>query len=278
MEKEVIENQPAPEVADVKAPEGQAPKADVQNVSVQTPNDAAKTTATNSETKGQPEVDYRKSYDELRPQFTRTTQELARLKQQYGLSTRELAELKKGYEQLASQMESVTNQPVSPEEFLKNLQTQGPKALDGYFDKRFKQIKSEYEKAYATERERSLALEAGFEKMRRSMDKSNYPDFDQLESTMQELLDAENCPIDTNKLSIGEIYDALYKLARSKHSEEAIKAAEEMGRKSAEAALVKESVTTVTGGGKASSTSNPAEINDLTKLRQYFVSQIGEAE
>lgn len=278
MEKEVIENQPAPEVAEVKAPEGQAQKADVQNASEQTPKASETKTAPNTETTGQPEVDYRKSYDELRPQFTRTTQELSRLKQQHGLSTRELAELKKGYEQLAAQLETVTNQPVSPDEFLKNLQTQGPKALDSYFDKRFKNIKSEYEKAYASERERSLALEAGFEKMKRSLDKTNYPDFDKLEATMQEVLDAENCPIDTNKLSIGEIYDALYKLARSKHSEEAIKAAEEMGRKSAEAALVKESVTTVTGGGKAGSTTNPAEINDLSKLRQYFVSQLGEAE
>lgn len=278
MEKEVVENQPAPEAVDVKPAEGQATKADVQNVSAQAPKVSETKTAPNAETVGQPEVDYRKSYEELRPQFTRTTQELARLKQQYGLSTRELAELKKGYEQLAAQMESVTNQPVSPEEFLKNLQTQGPKALDSYFDRRFKSIKAEYEKAYTSERERSLALEAGFEKMKRSLDKTNYPDFDKLEATMQEVLEADNCPIDTNKLSIGEIYDALYKLARSKHSEEAIKAAEELGRKSAEAGLVKESVTTVTGGGKAGSKVNPAEINDIAKLRQYFVSQLGEAE
>jgi hypothetical protein len=114
--------------------------------------------------------------------------------------------------------------------------------------------------------------------MKRRLDTKNYPDFEQLETQMQELVESDKCPIDFNKLSISEIYDTLYNLARSQHSDKAIQQAEQLGRKSAEAALAKESQTTVAGGGKSGSITNPTEIKDIKKLREYFVAQLGEAE
>lgn len=281
MEKEVVANQPAPSVADVKAPEGQATKADVQNASVQAQKDTPKTTATTSEPPAQPEFDVRKSYEELRKEFTRRTQSESQLKKQYADAVSQLQSLHDSHKQLASMIQQATKKPIDPEQFIADLQKQGPAALDAYLEDklggRLKEIEDKYNKQYMDVATRNFTLEAELEKVKRLHDTARYPDFDKLLPTMEALADPETCPIDMSKLSIAEIYDALYKLARSQHSEEAIKAAEELGRKSAEAALAKESVTTVAGGGKAGSTTNPADM-PLDKLRQYFVSQIGEAE
>lgn len=281
MEKEVVENQAAP-VVEQPATEGQASKADVQNASVQAQKEAPKTTATESEPTAQPEFDVRKSYEELRKEFTRRTQEESQLKKQYAASMQQLKALQDSHKSLAQMIEKATEKPVNPEQFLRDLQTQGPAALDAYLEKklggRVKEVEEKYNKQYEDAYNRSLVLEAELEKFKRISDSTTYPDFKTLLPTMQAIADSENCPVDFKNLPISEIYDTLYKLAKSQHSEEAIKQAEQLGQKRAEAALAKESVTTVAGGGKAGTTSNPAEINDLGKLRQYFVSQLGEAE
>jgi ribosomal protein S11 len=76
-------------------------------------------------------------------------------------------------------------------------------------------------------------------------------------------------------MGIAECLDALYKLAKDRSSEQAIQEAVKIGEKKAEEKLVKESKTTVTGGGKSSGSAVPDfnKIDDVVKLRE-IVSQL----
>ena len=138
MEKEVVENQSAPaaEVAEVKSAEGQVVKADVPNASVQAQKDAPKTTATTSDTDAQPEFDVRKSYEELRKEFTRRTQNESQLKKQYADSLMQLQSLQESHKQLAQMIQQATKKPIDPEQFIADLQKQGPAALDTYLEEK----------------------------------------------------------------------------------------------------------------------------------------------
>jgi hypothetical protein len=243
-----------------------------QDAAVQSDKPAAK-----GETTGQPEFDVRKSYDELRKQFTKVTTDYSRDRKTWNQTLSELQTLKQSHGQLAQLLTKATKAPVNPEQFMRELQSQGPEALTAHVKELIQAETAQMQEAYTEQANRALLLEAQLEKLYRRQDAENYPDFKQLEPVMQEIADSENCPIDWGQPT-AVIYDTLYKLARSRSSEDAVKAAEEFGRKTAEHQLGKEAATAVPGGGKAGAPLDPSKIKDISKLREYFVSQLGEAE
>lgn len=220
--------------------------------------------------------DVQKSYDELRKQFTKVTQDYSRDRRTWNTTLSELQAIKSSNAKLAEMISKATERQVSPEQLMSELQTQGLKALDPYFDRKLQGATAQLQNAYTEQANKALLLEAQFEKLVRRMDTANYPDFQQLEAVMQEIADAEDCPIDWNQPT-PVIYDTLYKLARSHSSEDAVKAAEEFGRKQAERQLGKEAATAVPGSGKGSVSTDLSKI-PLDQLRALFVSQLGETE
>jgi uncharacterized protein (DUF2267 family) len=204
-----------------------------------------------------------KSYGDLRKEFTRRTQYESELKKQIDTLSKAFAE--------------ATKEEISPEDFIKAIQTQGVKAFHPLKDQWTKEIREEYDKSLTEEKNARMSLQTNFEIMRREMDSSNYPDFAQLKDAMNDIANSDNCPVDWSQ-DTGVVLDTLYKLARSYSMENAIREAKSIGSKEAEAKIAKESATAVAPGGKSGGPTNPTDIKDLSKLRQYFVSQIGEAE
>jgi chromosome segregation ATPase len=268
--QEVVENPKASEPV-VEAGTEQAVKTD--NASVQASKDSSTVPATEAKTETQPEIDYRKSYDELRPQFTKTTQELSRLKREYGMTTKELQSLKQAQEQFAKQLAAATEKPIDPAQFIQDLQTQGPKAFDNYLKKHLDSLRSDYQTSYEKVANQNQVLEANLEVMKRERDSKNYPNFGDLKEEMQALADSGKVPDEVFTKPVGEVYDYLYNLVKSQHSEEAIKKAEEFGKNKAEAAIAKESATTVASGGNGDVTiANPSKMN-AAQLRKHFIAQ-----
>lgn len=225
-----------------------------------------------SEPTTQPAFDVQKSYDELRKQFTKVTQDYSKDRKTWNQTLNELQTLKQSQTKIAELLSRVTEQPIDPAQFLQDLQTHGPKAMDGYVNKRIQAETEKLQSQYVEQANKALLLEEKLEKMSRRMDKTNYPDFEQLEPIMAEIADPSNedCPIDFNQ-PVGVIYDALYKLARSRSSETAVLAANEAGRREAEATIRKEAASAVPGGGKGVSTTPDLKGMSAAQLRQHFI-------
>lgn len=223
------------------------------------------------------EFDPRTSYDSLVKQLETVNKSYGELRREFTRRTQYESELKKQIESLSHAFAQATEEEVSPEDFIKALQTQGIKALNPLKDKWTKDLQTSYETALQERDGQLLNLRTQFEIMRRQQDVTNYPDFAKLQETMQQLAESENCPVDWNQ-DPAVVLDTLYKLARAVSAETAVKQAKQLGRQEAEAQLAKEAATSVATGGKSGATSNPKEIKDIKKLREYFVSQIGEAE
>jgi chromosome segregation ATPase len=241
--------------------------------SVQAVKDGSTDLTKKADTKPQPEIDYRKSYEELRPQFTKATQKLSALEKEYGMTKKELATLRQAQEQFARQLAAATEKPIDPAEFIRDLQTQGPKALDGYLQKHISELKKDYEQAYSKISAQNTALEARVEVLRRENDPKNYPNFAELKDAMEEIVNEGKVPDEVFARPIGEVYDYLYNLAKAQHGEEALKQAEQFGQKKAEAAIAKESATTVAAGGNGDvNVANPSKMS-ASELRQYFIAK-----
>jgi len=220
----------------------------------------------------QPAFDVQKSYGELRKEFTKVTQDYSRDRKTWNQTLTELQALKQSQAQMAELLSKATEQPIDPAQFMQDLQTHGPKAMDKYLQARVQEQTKQIREAYTEQANTALLLEAKLEKLHRKLDTTNYPDFAQLEATMNEIAESEDCPIDWNQ-PISAIYDALYKLARSRSSEDAVKAAEKFGAAQAEKQLGKEAATSVPGGGKGGSVTVDPRSMTAPQLRQYFISQ-----
>jgi len=221
--------------------------------------------------------DPRTSYDGLKSQFENLNKSYSEIRRAYTQSTQGYSDLKKQMDQMVKALSEATKEEVSPEDFMKSLQSQGVKAFDPLRQQWTSEVKSEYEKALEERDTQITQIQTQFEVMRRELDATNYPDFAKLKPIMNELANSENCPVDFNQ-PIGIIYDALYKLAKTVSAEQSVKEAHSRGIKDAEARVAKEAGTAVATGGKAGSMGNPADIKDLKKLREYYVSQLGEAD
>jgi hypothetical protein len=228
--------------------------------------------ASKGEPTGQSAFDVQKSYEELRKQFTRVTQDYSKDRKTWNQTLSELQALKAAHAQTAELLSKATQTPIDPARFYEDFKTQGPKVFDDYIGKQVAERTKQLEAAYVEQANMALLTETKLEKLQRTLDTKNYPDFAALEPVMQEIADDPNTPIDWNQ-PIGAVYDALYKLARNRSSESAVKAAEEFGKKQAEEAARKEAATAVPGSGKGGSvTADPRKMT-AAQLRQHFISQ-----
>lgn len=215
-----------------------------------------------------PTVDYATKYKELQRAYTQETQKRAALEKQWGGVSQKL-------EEQAKILAELRKQPYDRDKFLTEFQDKGPEVLRPIWSEDINAIKAEYSKQFAEQSSEIRMLRTEQALDRRRYDSESYPDFRALEPAIGEMLNDPNCPVDFNK-PIGEVLDVLYSLARQTSSVEAVKLAEKSGAASAESRLVKESKATVTGGGKAASTTQP-DLSKMTvdELRKYFVSVNG---
>lgn len=203
-----------------------------------------------------------KSYAELRKEFTRRTQNESALQ--------------KKLDNLTSIISKAAEVPIDPEQFFKDLQTQGPKAFEPLFQKERDAFQSAHQEKIQALEDRVTMSEYRAEKFARLQDAENYPDYRKLEPLMKQLAEDENTPIDFDR-SPSEVLDALYKLARTLSMEDAVKAARDQAKQEAEVSLAKESATSVASGGKAGVPTDPSKLQGAD-LRKWAVQQFGEAE
>lgn len=203
-----------------------------------------------------------KSYGELRKDYTRRTQYESELKKQIETLSRAFAE--------------ATKSEISPEDFVKNIQTQGIKALDPLRQQWAKEIQEKYDGAL-NERDNHISkLRTDFAIMQRQLDTETYPDFAKMRPLMAELANSDQCPVNLDG-DLDLAIDSLYKMARSLSMETAVKEAETKGRQKAEVQLAKEAATSVATGGKSGLPTDPSKMS-VEQMRAAFVQRIGEAE
>jgi hypothetical protein len=250
-------------VVDGAATEGNDQVADGQAVTTDTSKTQTQTSTTkepagNGGTTGQPAFDAQKSYEallknykELQGHSTQTSQERAELR-------KELAAIR---EALSKSLEK----PFDPEQFKRDFETHGPKALDSYLEKRLQEKLDEVRKTYderisgyetelGTLKTDSLGLRTNYEVLVRANDAQNYPNFAELYPVMMAMVQEEKCPVDVSK-PVPEILDGLYKLAKERSSNDAVQIAAAKAKKDADANAANESRSTVATGGKTASTS-----------------------
>lgn len=263
-------NQGAPAAADNAAETG--------DTAVSTADDKA-TGAKTTDNAGTetPAFDPRTSYDSLKSELSNLNKSYGELRRTYTQTTQGYSDLQKKFDNMLKVFQDATKEEISPEDFMKALQSQGVKAFDPLKKQWQDEMKSSYEKQLEQIQTDRMADRVELEVMKRRLDSVRYPDFQKLEDKMGELANDPNAPIDWSK-DINVIYDTLYKLAKANSADTAIKEARAQGLKEAEGKLAREAGTAVATGGKAASVSNPADIKDLKKLREYFVAQLGEAE
>jgi hypothetical protein len=213
------------------------------------------------------------NYKELQRKFTEVTQDRAGMKKDFQA-------LQDAMGQLQSSVASMSKKPLpSPEQFVQDIQTNGIKAIQPFLEEQINPIRDSHQKELATRDEKIMNLEVNMECMLRRSDGMKYPDFTKLEPEIQRMAADPSCPVDFSKPT-GEVIDTLYNLVRSKHSSDALLAAEQVGKQKAEEGLAKESKTTVAGGGKtgASVTPDLNKVKDLTKMREIVAGMHGVAE
>lgn len=217
------------------------------------------------------------NYEDLRKQYDTINKSYAELRREFTRRTQYESELQKRLDSLTDTINKATEEPINPEQFFKDLQAKGPKAFEPLWAKREEALKSEFSKVLEQEQGERINMQYQMGKLTRRMDNDNYPDFRELEPVMAQLAQDESVPLDLSRTP-DEVLDTLYKLAKNLNADNAVKKARELGRNEAESQAAKEADASVAAGGKTGSTTNPADIKDINKLRQYFVNQIGEAE
>lgn len=212
----------------------------------------------------QPTVNYEAKYKELQRAYTQETQRRSQVEKQWSTIERRM-------EEQAKALAELRKQPYDRDKFLAEFQEKGPDALAPFWEERLNGLKDEHSKSLSQIQSENRGLKTKFALMERRSDSENYPDFRKLEPVIVELLNDPDNPVDFSK-PIDQVIDVLYSLARQSSSAEAIRQAEAAGAASAESKLVKESRSTVTGGGKAASITKP-DLNKMTtaEMREHMI-------
>lgn len=230
-----------------------------------------------SQSNGQPTFDPQKSYQDLQKSYqelrgfaTRTSMERAEL-------AKKLESIEASHKQLSDMLAKAMETPVNPEELIRD-----PKAFREYLDKHLnthsKAQREEYDKTVKELNSKVSNYEYKLEELTREYNAKDYPGWKELKPTMVELAQDPNCPINFNQ-PIGNVLDALYKLARDRNGDEAIKQAEAMARKKAEADIANEAKTSVATGGKTGA-STPQDLRNMpfNKLEEVVTQMVGVAD
>lgn len=235
-------------------------------------------TTPNPVAKDQPAVDYAAKYKELQRVYTQETQRRAALERQHSDLSNKWGSVEKRLEEQAKHLAELRKQPYDREKFLAEFQDKGPEILKPLWLEDINSVKNEYSNTVKGLESQIREQRTAMAVQERRFDTENYPGFRKLEPVIGEMLNDPNCPVDFSK-PIGEVLDVLYSLARQSNSAEAIVEAEKAGAAKAEAKLVRESKTTVTGGGKAASTSKPdLQALSTADLRKHLIELNGIAD
>lgn len=224
-----------------------------------------------------PTFDPRTSYDSLVKQLESVNKNYGNLRSEFTRRTQYEAELKRQIESLSKAFTEATKQEISPEEFMKSLQTQGVKAFDPLREQWMKELRESHTKELETRDQQIGRLSTDLAIMQRKLDTKNYPDFEALMPAMSQLAEDPNCPVDFTA-DINVIYDALYKLARDVKAEESVKQAHALGRKEADAQSAKEASTAVAAGGKTNTAGVDLRNLSAADLKKHFakLGMVGE--
>lgn len=202
-----------------------------------------------------------KNYDELRRKATQDWQSAAEQKRQY-------EQMQKSMESMVDKLNSLNREKVDPEQFMEDLKSQGPKALDNYIKSYVDPLKEKNEKATEARKKADNIRNYEIQFLRRSVNTEKYPGFANMEDKMNELAAKPDCPVNLQG-DIGEVLDALYKLSKDSSSDNAVKKALDKGAEQERKRLAKEAKTGVAGSGRSRSSSEVPDLYNmpLEKLR-----------
>jgi plasmid maintenance system killer protein len=213
-------------------------------------------------TTGQAAFDAQKSYEQLQKQYAETQKWATQQSQMRSQFEKELSTIKAQHAEVAKKLADATEAPFDLEQFNKDFVKNGPKAFDPYFEKKLSDVKGQYEPKINEQAQMIQGLQADLTIMQKRADSKNFPNFNELESKMVEILNSPNCPVDKN-LPLAEKLDAVYNLAKTSNSTEA----------------TKEAKTAVATGGKGVSTT-PADLHSMPidKLEALVKQMYGVAD
>lgn len=255
--------------------------------SVSSPSNAVESPANTTGDAGQAGQDWQKKYSETQAAYEKQLKSFNDLRAKLvsqGTEKNKFAEeiksMKTQLQQVADALAKATAAPYDPDQFMEDLRTQGPKALENH-------LKSALEKQQKAAEDRIRAVEEKYKRIQTASvvkdcrtDTKNYPDFEKLEETMAkivvELRENFSAGIggDPDAVDPEELIPFLYNEAKTRHSQDALKAAEAHGAAKATADLAKEANTAVASGGKNSATTtiDPSKLSSAD-LRKHFMAQ-----
>lgn len=199
------------------------------------------------------------------------------------------SETRRNFENLSSaivdlrqQLKTVTKKPLpSTEEFIKAINTKGVEPIMDLINDVVSEKTSQFESASSEKDEAYMKMELEFEKMKMESDTTNYPGFKELWPEIQKLAADEAAPVNYSA-GVKPALHALYKLVKSDHSGDAIKAAEAEAAKRKEEQLAREANAGTAGGGKKGSGAGMTDAEmrkmDTAKLRELVASVHGVAD
>jgi hypothetical protein len=220
----------------------------------------------------------RRSYGEARKKLITQGTE----KNQYG---EKLTSLEQQLKNVLDVLNKATGTADDPAQFMEELQRKGPQAIEerlkGTFEKQAKEYQSQIQQMSQSMR----ALEARFKVKEYASDKTNFPNFAEMQPTMVKVMEGlwedfrAGLIGNPDAVAIDELIPYLYEQAKLQHSDDAIKAAKSIGADEERARLAEEAKTTVAGGGKVV---NPQGV-DFSKMtleqeRAFWVKKLGESE
>lgn len=197
-------------------------------------------------------------------------------------SSMKAAEMEKQLKALSEQIAKLSETPIDPQEFLRDVNKRGHlpimELVKKELEKQARQLSESYEAKLTAAEDNRLHMEADWTRDRLAADATNFPNYRELEKTFGDILDEDPCPVRAD-LPIRDQLVALYQVARNRNAEKAVKLAHAEGKQEAEKELVKEAKTAVTGGGKAPGTTVPNIDNmNVDDARKALIGIYGVAD
>jgi hypothetical protein len=219
--------------------------------------------------------DFRSNYDSLNKNY-------GELRKWATQQSQARADLEKKLDLITDQFSKLTEEKIDPAKFIADLQAQGPYAFDPYLQKRIDshvgKVRAEYDKTLGEMQDRIRGMEINTVIEGCKKDSKNYPDFDKLENTMNDILNSPNNPVRLDQ-PVNVVVDALYRLARNQHSQEAIQMASKEAYSKAQHDLATEAKAAVATGATGG-TGSPVDYNKMSvqQMRDSLNSQLGSID
>ena len=244
--------------------------------SVSSPSNTVESPANTTGDAGQAGQDWQKRYLETQDLYAKQLKHFNELRgklvtqgTEKNQFAEELKSMKTQMTQIAEALAKVTATPYDPDQFMEELRTQGPKAIESHLKGTIEKQAQAYEAKIQAINGQMRKMNTAFTVKECRADSKNYPDFAKMETTMADVMTElrENFKAgligDPDQVEPEELVGYLYNEAKLRHSQDAIKAAEAHGAAKATAELAKEASTAVAGGGRSAKLV-PTDPNKMT--------------